>query len=122
MACTILDEPHPLTEKDSPMNPVYAVVSPIGDERDGRTKKAAFGAAPLQGLSGKKLGLVWTEFYNGDTVLRAFREHLSNRYPDLEFVEMPPGRGRSWGDLPDASIAELAREHEIDGAVIAAGC
>jgi hypothetical protein len=35
---------------------------------------------------------------------------------------MAPGRGSSWGDHPDASIAELAREHGIDGAVVAAGC
>jgi hypothetical protein len=35
---------------------------------------------------------------------------------------MAPGRDRSWGDHPDATIAELAREHEISGAVVAAGC
>ena len=101
----------------------YEVVSPIGDPRDASGKeKKVFGAPPLDSLNGKKIGLVWTEFYNGDTVLRAFREHLTLRYPNLQFVEMAPGRGSSWGDHPDASIAELAREHGIHGAVIAAGC
>ena len=78
------------------MNPHYEVVSPAGDPRDaaGSTKKT-IGAAPLGELRGKKLGLIWTEFYNGDTVLRAFRQHLSARFPDLQFVEMAPGRGLS---------------------------
>jgi|SRR6516162_4340685 len=105
------------------MNPDFEVVSPIGDARDAAgSEKKTFGAAPLDSLDGKKLGLVWTTFYNGDTVLRALREHLGKRYPNLQFVEMAPGRGLSWGDHPHASIAELAREHAIDGAVIAAGC
>lgn len=105
------------------MDPVYEVVSPIGDPRDAKTNdKKSFGASPLENLDGKKLGLIWTEFAHGDTALRAFRQHLSERYPDLDFVEMEPGRGRRWGDHPDATIAELARENGIDGAVVAAGC
>jgi hypothetical protein len=102
------------------MSAEYEVVSPIGDASGSERK--SFGALPLDGLNGKKLGLVWTEFYNGDTALRAFREHLGKRYPDLQFIELMPGRGLSWGDHPDPSIAELAREHGIDAAVIAAGC
>ena len=106
------------------MSAEYEVVSPIGDAQDdsASSERESFGARALDNLSGKKLGLVWTEFYNGDTALRAFREHLGKRYPNLEFVELMPGRGRSWGDHPDPSIAELAREQGIDGAVIAAGC
>ena len=105
------------------MDPVYEVVSPIGDARDASaSNKKTFGAPPLDSLDGKKLGLIWTEFANGDTALRAFRRHLTRRYPDLELVEMEPGQGRRWGDHPDASIADLAREHGIDGAIVAAGC
>lgn len=105
------------------MSTDYEVVSPIGDAGDASaTEKRTSGARPLDGLKGKKIGLIWTEFYNGDTVLRAFSEHLGKRYPDLQFVEMAPGKGLSWGDHPDASIAKLAREHGLDGAVVAAGC
>lgn len=105
------------------MEPMYEVVSPVGDARDVPSgDKKTFGAAPLDGLSGKRLGLIWTEFANGDTALRAFSQHLSELYPDLELVEMEPARGKRWGDHPDASIADLARESGIDGAVVAAGC
>lgn len=101
----------------------FEVVSPVGDMRDARgSEKKSVGAAPLTNLNGKKIGLIWTEFYNGDTVLRAFREHLAKRYAGLRFVEIPPGRGLSWGDHPHQSVAELAREHRIDGAIVAAGC
>jgi hypothetical protein len=105
------------------MDPIYEVVSPVGDEGDSAAaKKKTFGAEPLERLEGKKLGLIWTEFANGDTALRAFSQHLTQRYPDIEFVEMEPARGKRWGDHPDASIAELARENGIDGAIVAAGC
>ena len=105
------------------MSEVYEVVSPLVDAHDATaTPKKSFGAPALDNLSGKKLGLIWTAFYNGDTVLRAFREHLSKRFTDLDFVEMMPGRGLAWGDHPHQSIAELAREHGIDGAILAAGC
>jgi hypothetical protein len=104
------------------MTTKFEVVSPVGDPRDAGTETKSFGALPLDNLNGKKLGLIWTEFYNGDTVLRAFREHLGKRYPDLQFIELPPGRDLSWGDHPTQSIAELARENRLDGAIVAAGC
>lgn len=105
------------------MSQEFEIVSPVGDARDtGRPEAKTFGAPPLENLNGKKLGLVWTEFYNGDTVLRAFREHLGKRYTDLQFVELPPGRDLRWGDHPTASIADLARENGLDAVVVAAGC
>mgnify|MGYP001220096466 CR=1 FL=1 len=103
--------------------PSYDVVSPAGDARDaGDAVKKTWSAAPLADLKGKRLGLCWTAFTNGDIVLRAFREHLAGRYPDLEFVELMPGRGLRWGDHPDPSIADLVREQRLDAALITAGC
>ena len=107
----------------NPMKPQYAVVSPVGDQRDAvASRKKALCAPPLSQLEGKKLGLVWTAFANGDIVLHAFRDHLARRHPGIRFVEMPPGRGLRWGDHQDPSIAEVAREHGIDAAIITAGC
>jgi hypothetical protein len=103
--------------------PQYEVVSPIGDARDAREAPKPHASAPSLGdLKRKKLGLVWTAFSNGDIVLHAFREHLARRHPELEFVEMAPGRGLKWGEHPEPSIAELAREHGIDAALLSAGC
>ncbi|MND00209.1 hypothetical protein D3C83_187410 [compost metagenome] len=65
---------------------------------------------------------MWTAFSNGDLVLRALREHLAARIPDLEFVEMPPGRGLAWGDHPGRDIGELAREQALDAVIVTAGC
>jgi hypothetical protein len=105
------------------MSEVYEVVSPLGDAKDAAaSQKKSVGAPALNSLSGKKIGLIWTAFANGDTALRAFREHLSKRFADLELFEMMPGRGLAWGDHPHQSIADLAREHGIDGAIVAAGC
>lgn len=105
------------------MSEVYEVVSPLGDARDAAvSQKKSVGARGLDGLSGKKIGLIWTAFANGDTVLRAFREHLSKRFADLEMFEMMPGRGLAWGDHPYQDVADLAREHGIDAAIVAAGC
>ncbi|MGH7074753.1 MAG: hypothetical protein ACREFD_11195 [Stellaceae bacterium] len=105
------------------MDQSYGVVSPIGDARDAAgSEKKAIGAQPLDSLDGKKIALIWTEFYNGDTALRAFGAHLGQRYSNLKFIEMAPGRGRNWGDHPDATIGELARENGVHGAIVAAGC
>lgn len=103
--------------------PLYEVVSPLGDASDSTEGvKRAIAAPALDSLKGKKLGLVWTVFSNGDLVLRAFRDHLAKRFPDLEFVELPPGRGLNWGDHPTSSIGEVAREIGIDAAIVTAGC
>jgi hypothetical protein len=105
------------------IKPQYEVVSPIGDARDaGKAPDSHASAPPLADLKGKKLGLVWTAFSNGDIVLHAFREHLTRRHPELAFVEMAPGRNLQWGDHPDRTIAEVAREQGIDAAIITAGC
>jgi hypothetical protein len=102
--------------------PMFEVVSPTGDPGGAKPGKTPICAPPLKDLKGRKLGLVWTVFSNGDVVLHALRDHLRKRYPDLEFVDMAPGRGLRWGDHPDASIGELARELAIDAAIVTAGC
>ena len=104
-------------------NARYAVVSPAGDARDaGGSAKQAVSAPPLADLNGKRLGLCWTAFTNGDLVLHAFKAHLAKRFPALEFVELPPGRGLRCGEHPEPNIVELAREQRIDAALITAGC
>jgi len=79
-------------------------------------------AAPLTDLNGKKIGLVWTVFSNGNVLLEAFRDLLKQRYPDINCLEFPPGKGLRWGDYPDASLPEAAREAGLDAAIVTMGC
>ena len=103
--------------------PRYDVVSPLGDANDAKESvRQAASAAALTDLKGKRLGLCWTAFTNGDIVLRAFQEHLGKRFPDIEFVDLMPGHGLRWGEHPEPDIAELARELKLDAALITAGC
>lgn len=104
-------------------NARYEVVSPVGDTRDAKgAEKKTSSAPPLASLAGKRLGLCWTAFTNGDIVLRAFKDHLGKRFPDMEFVEFAPGRGLRWGEHPEANIADIVREERLDAALITAGC
>ena len=67
--------------------PRYDVVSPLGDANDAKESvRQAASAAALTDLKGKRLGLCWTAFTNGDIVLRAFQEHLGK----LKYFSKPP--------------------------------
>ena len=103
--------------------PVYAVVSPVGEAqtttRQGKEKIPS--APPLANLNGKRIGLLWTVFTNGNILLEALAEAIAQRYPKLECVKLMPGRNRNWGDYPDLSLPEYAREMGIDAAIVTAG-
>ena len=79
-------------------------------------------AAALGDLHGKKVGLIWTVFTNGNILLEALGELLAKRYRGLECVVLPPGKTARWGDPPERSLTELVREKGIDAAIVAAGC
>lgn len=103
--------------------PLYDVVSPVGEAetttRQGKEKIPS--APPLVGLAGKKIGLLWTVFTNGDILLEAMADWIAKRYPGLECVKLMPGRNLNWGDYPDLSLPELAREMGVDAAIVTAG-
>ena len=103
--------------------PLYEVVSPAGREPDAGARMAKRSpAAPLADLNGKRIGLVWTVFTNGNVLLEALRDLLAKRYRGMEFVELPPGRNTRWGEYPDRTIGDFARENRIDAAIVAAAC
>jgi hypothetical protein len=78
-------------------------------------------AAPVRDLNGKKIGLIWAAFTNGDVFLEATAGLLAERFKGLEFVKLPAGRGLHWGDHPHESIADLAREAGLDAAISGVG-
>ena len=103
--------------------PVYEIVSPVGDDRNSLADSGHIAPAPpLQDLIGRKIGLIWTEFTNGDVLLEAFEALLGKRYPSLRFVKMAPGRNTEWGGSPDPTLTELVREQQIEAAIVTAGC
>lgn len=104
--------------------PVFEVVSPVGEESAADDAAGSKGritpAAPLEDFSGKRIGLVWSAFRNGNVYLDATQALLSKRFPGVEFVRLPGGAGLEWGDRPHESIGELGRKAGIDAAIAAA--
>ena len=98
----------------------YEVVSPLGQAPD--KARASQSAAALDRFDGKKIGLFWNGFTNGNLLLEAFAELLKKRFSDLEFVKLKSGRGLEWGNYPDRSLTALARESGIHAAIAGPGC
>jgi len=107
------------------VEPAYEVVNPVGDSVD--DKAAAPGAksgkipaaAAVPDLNGKKIGLVWSAFKNGNVFLEAMQELLGKRFKGAEFIKLPGGKGLRWGDHPQESMAEVAKEAKLDAAIAA---
>jgi hypothetical protein len=103
--------------------PRYHVVSPVGEAetttREGRNNIPA--APPLANLTGQKIGLLWTVFTNGDILLNALADWITRKFPGVECVKLMPGRTLAWGDYPDLSLPDLAREMGVDAAIVTAG-
>jgi hypothetical protein len=100
--------------------PVYEIVSPLGADL---SHSGGIAPAPsLRDFDGRRIGLIWTEFTNGNVLLEAFESLLGKRFPSLQFVKMAPGRNTEWGGSPDPTLTDLVREQRIDAAIITAGC
>ena len=102
------------------VKPAYEVVSPLGEPAAG-LGDGKIAPAPLGDLNGKKIGLVWTAFTNGDVILEAFMDLLNKRFEGLEFVKLPNSKGGDWGGHPDESVIDVAKEAGIDAAILAVG-
>ena len=96
---------------------VYEVISPLGKS----TVKVIPPAPRLSTLEGKKIGLVWNVFMNGDVLSNAFADLLKKRFKQIETVKLPSGKGLKWGDYPDPSIKDLLKENKIDAVIASVG-
>ena len=119
-----------MSDSSAAAAPVYEVVSPLGepiaektttDPRSGMKPGKITPAAPVRDLNGKKIGLIWSAFTNGDVFLEAMANSLAERFKGLEFVKLPAGKGLHWGDHPHESMADLAREARLDAAIAGVG-
>ncbi len=96
---------------------MYEVVKPTGKS----AVKEFQPAAPLEGLEGKKVGLFWTIFTNGDKLADVLEEELVLRFAGIEIVKLPGGKNVKWGDYPDESIIEVVEEVGIDAGIVLVG-
>src|SRR5215813_11599289 len=71
------------------VKPIYEVVSPVGESVDDKTapgekSQKVNPAAPLDDLNGKKIGLVWSAFKNGNVFLEAMEDLLGKQFKGAE--------------------------------------
>ena len=92
---------------------MYDVVKPLG--RSG--VKEFEPAQPLDNLDGKRIGLFCTIFPNGDVLADVLMAELGEQYNGIEAIKLPAGKNVKWGDYPDESIDDVAREAGIDAAI-----
>jgi hypothetical protein len=95
----------------------YKVVRPLGKSG----VKEFSPAPPVTNLEGRKIGIFWTIFTNGDLLADVLSAELYRRYKRMEVVRLPAGKKVKWGDYPDESIDAVAREAGIDAAIILVG-
>lgn len=104
---------------DTPQEPVYEVVAPVGSVVDREVALASVGrtSGPL------RVGLVWDYVGRGDVVFGALTKVLGERLPDAEVVGWDrfgnihgAEERRVMGELPGK-----LRENEVDMAVIGVG-
>jgi hypothetical protein len=103
-----------------PVSPVYEVLSPEGLPATGDARRE--GVAPLAGLEGRRIGLFWNGFTNGNLLLEALADILGKRCRGLSFVKLPAGRELDWGHYPERSLTDIVREYAIDAAIAGPGC
>jgi hypothetical protein len=100
------------------LEPRYEVLSP-----EGRAGLRVGGStAPIKSIAGKKIGLFWNGFTNGNLLLEALSRLIAERHPGTSFVKLPSGRGMDWGHYPERSLTDVVREYAIDAAIAGPGC
>ncbi len=67
---------------ERPAEPVYEVVSPLGE----RVVEAGAMAPRLETLNGKTICMVWNHAFKADVTLPAIAEELKKRFPDIKIV------------------------------------
>ena len=101
-----------------PAKAVYEVVSPLGKPVAQRKSPPA---TPLRDFHGKKIGLICGPFTNSYVLLEAFMDLLAKRFEGSDFIKLPSGKDIKWGEHPDESIGNIAKEAGVDAAIVAVG-
>jgi hypothetical protein len=84
----------PATAASAPSEPIYNVVSPMGES----TVKMISMAPRIDTFAGKTICMVWNNAFKSDVTLPAIGQALKKQYPDLKIVQ--------YTDLPNAFLPE----------------
>jgi hypothetical protein len=96
---------------------LHQVVSPVG-----KSAVRFFSLSQrLSTLEGKRIGLIWNLFANGDVLAEALADLLQRRFKGLESLILPSGKGLRWGNYPEPSIGEVVRKFGVDAIIATAG-
>jgi hypothetical protein len=98
-----------------PAEPVYKVVSPLGE---GIVKTTAM-APRLDTLNGKTVGMVWNRSFQSDVTLPAIAEALKKQYPGVKIV---PYSALPMAPLPEPPGAPRKESEALQAAYKAKGC
>lgn len=67
---------------DTPAEPTYAVVEPVGPQR----LAPLTAATGVDDLAGTRIGFVWDSLFDGDLIYDAIAAELGERYEGMGFV------------------------------------
>ncbi|MBI4303862.1 MAG: hypothetical protein HY665_05945 [Chloroflexi bacterium] len=95
----------------------YEVTSPLGMP----AAAAQSISSRVRELEGKRIGIFWNGYKNGDVLSHALEELLTERFKGLRVIELASGE-RPWGNRMDKKAPERAREARVDAAIGVAGC
>ena len=98
-----------------PAEPVYKVVSPLGES----TVKTTAMAPRLDTLAGKTVCLVWNRSFKADVTLPAIAEALKKQYPGIKIV---PYAAMPVAPLPEPPGAPRKESEALQAAFKAKGC
>ena len=101
------------------VEPVYSVVSPLGDS----TVKMITMAPRLNTLAGKTVCMVWNHAFKADITLPAIAESLKNKYPDIKIVPYTEidaairAAGRESASTEAATLQAVLKEKGCDAVI-----
>ena len=102
------------------LSPVYEVLSPQGEAVSASSPSS--NATALDAFAGRRIGLFWNGFTNGNLLLESLARLFERRFPGTTFIKLPAGRDLGWGHYPERSLTDVVREYGIDAAIAGPGC
>jgi hypothetical protein len=115
LSLVVTGRPQDMAASEPPAEPVYKVVSPLGES----TAKAAAMAPRLHTLAGKTVCLVGNRSFKADVTLPAIAEALKKQYPGIKIV---PYSAMPVAPLPEPAGIPRKESEALQAAYKARAC